>query len=505
MQPLTNNQNSLMNHQPEKASNYMKIRSIAPFVAGAWLAAISTAHGAAATTGSSKAAAPASAPVGVINEWLRQESDAFKQWDFGVQIRARYEVKENAGSFPNLDFQRSGVDNDNSYLLLREKVHIGYKPVDWFSAFVQARDSSTTGDDRNPNPEADQFDLDQAYASLGDLTKCPMTFKIGRQELVYGDERLVGNGDWGNLGRVFDAAKLRYEHQSTWVDAFVSRVVIPRDGTFNEVNDYDWFSGIYASTRALIPKQESQLYFLARNASSQSPTINGTGQPPIYNGPSARDIYSVGARMKSLPGQLNGWDYAAEAVGQFGSMNVGGVRLDHQAYAFSVGGGFTSTNSFGQPRVGLEYNFSSGDGDPKDDKNETLDNLFPTNHNHYGYMDLIGWRNIHDPRLSLSLKPLPKLLVAFDYHLFWLADTADSFFPESGAGRGANGYGRNAAFDSFIGSEVNLDATYNITKWGALRTGYGHFFTGKYIEQSKAGVGGARDADWFYLQLTINL
>lgn len=74
--------------------------------------------------------------------------------------------------------------------------------------------------------------------------------------------------------------------------------------------------------------------------------------------------------------------------------------LDHEALAASVGGGYTCAKTFGTPRLGLEYNFSSGDHDPTDGKNETLDNLFPTNHKHYGYMDFLGWRNIHQPTRS---------------------------------------------------------------------------------------------------------
>lgn len=94
---------------------------------------------------------------------------------------------------------------------------------------------------------------------IGDAKTFPLTAKVGRQESSYGDERLVGDFDWSNLGRVFDAAKLRYETADLRVDAFSGRVVIPRDDTFNTVNDYDWFSGIYASTKTLIPRQETQL------------------------------------------------------------------------------------------------------------------------------------------------------------------------------------------------------------------------------------------------------
>jgi hypothetical protein len=468
------------------------------------LALVSGAFGEEKTAAQATAAPlkPAALNAGLANDWLREQNQDFAPWDVGGQLRARYEVKEDGGSFPTRDFRKTGVDNDNSYFLLREKIHLGYNSS-WFSAYIEARDSSTTGDDREPNPEADQFDLHQAFVTVGNAKQFPLTAKVGRQEMIYGDERLVGNADWNNLGRVFDLAKLRYEDKNLWVDAFSGRVVLANDGHFNVANDYDWFSGIYASTRTLVPKQETQLYFLARNTGAGSPTAT-TGSPQA-GGPSARDIYSFGLRVKSLPGQWQGWDYGAEWVGQLGSVNLGGTRLDHEAFAASVGGGYTWAKAFGSPRVGFEYNFASGDSDPTDGTSETFENLFPTNHKHYGYMDFVGWRNMHNPRFSASLKPAKSLTVTLDYHLFWLADTADFFYPESGAGRSSTGsYGRNPAFDSFAGSELNLDVTYAPKPWFMLRAGYGHFFVGRYVKQSLSGVGGSTDADWVYLQTTVN-
>src|SRR6185436_16780736 len=221
---------------------------------------------------STAAATPAPPPTpsaGLLNDWLRKESDFFSPWDFGGQGRARYEAKENGGVAATTDFRKTGVDNDNAYLLLRATVHLGYNSP-WISAYAEGRESSSTGDDRDPNPESNLFDLHQGYVVLGNAAKFPVTLKAGRQEMIYGDERLIGNADWGNIGRVFDTARLRYEDKNLWVDVFSGRVVLPNDGQFDEVNDYDWLSGVYASTRTLIPRQETQLYFISRNVNAKS-------------------------------------------------------------------------------------------------------------------------------------------------------------------------------------------------------------------------------------------
>ena len=154
--------------------------------------------------------APPPSP-GLFNEWLRQQDLYNSAWDVGMQLRLRYEAKDNFFSGAN-DFKKITANPDNSYLLERLKPRVGYT-AEWFSIFVEGRGSSTTGDDRDPNPESDgPMDLHQAYVTLGNHKEFPLSFKVGRQELSYGDERLIGAFDWNNLGRTFDAAKLRWQN-----------------------------------------------------------------------------------------------------------------------------------------------------------------------------------------------------------------------------------------------------------------------------------------------------
>lgn len=462
--------------------------------------------GAGHPTARAGAAKPAAAPsAGLINDWLRGGSESFRDWDFGAQVRVRFESKNGfavPGAGPGaVDF--SDATPDNNYWLFREKLHLGWKPCAWFSAFAEARDSSTVFDKRTPEPEEDVFDLHQAWVALGDPKQFPITLKVGRQELSYGDERLVGAFDWNNIGRVFDAAKLRFEREAFWVDAFAGRVVLANDGHFNVANDYDWFWGAYASSRSLVPKQETQLYFLARNTGHDSPTAT-TGRPQA-GGPGARDIYTVGLRIKSLPGQFGGWDYEAELAGQFGNFFDAGLgqRLEHEAFAAHLAGGYTWTQCQTAPRLGLEYNYGSGDSHPADGRHRTFENLFPTNHKFYGYMDFFSWQNLHNVRLAASIKLAKGVTLTADHHFFWLAETQDFFYAANGLPRRTGGYGRAPGNDSFVGSEINLVATVALKSLGALQAGYGHFFRGDYVRQSLAATG-SRDADWFYLQALVN-
>lgn len=440
----------------------------------------------------------------MLNKGLRLFWRSLEPWDVGGEFRLRLVSRHyfaTPGQPGAADFRDDGGNASNTYLLLREKIHLGYTPEPWITGFLEARDASSHGDERHPNPEADSFDLHQSFLRLGDPEVFPVTAKIGRQELSYGDERLIGVFDWNNLGRVFDAARFRYESDPGWVDAFVGRLVIPDDNNFNKSNAEDHLWGVYGSSRTLIPKQETQLYFLGRNVGEGSPATIGAGLPPILTGASPRDVYTIGLRVKSLPGAYGPWDYSAELAGQFGNFTMPGTSrsLDHEAFAAHAGGGYTFEEAFGQPRVALEYNYASGDDDPGDGEHGTFDHLFPANHGFHGYMDFVSWQNIHNPRLQASFNATEEITVTAGYNAFWLADTSDFFYQANGAPRAAAGYGIDPGNASYIGSEIDVTATYALTSFISTQLGYGHFFTGNYIEQSLA-ASGAKDANWVYFQ-----
>ncbi|HLP78778.1 MAG TPA: alginate export family protein, partial [Candidatus Paceibacterota bacterium] len=198
-----------------------------------------------------------------------------------------------------------------------------------------------------------------------------------------------------------------------------------------------------------------------------------------------------------------------EGAYQFGNwkQTATSARLKQEAFAVAANAGYTFADSFGTPRLALEYCFGSGDSDPNDGTHGTFDQLYPTGHKFQGYMDLASWQNIHDVRGIFTIKPTPRLSLALEGHLFWLADTHDNFYNKGGVARGAganaNGFGRNPSYSSFVGTEINLVAGYALTKFATLEAGYGHFFTGDYVDSTWANVGGSADADWVYMQTVI--
>jgi hypothetical protein len=404
---------------------------------------------------------------------------------FDFQSQSRYEYRDN-----NFDLS-DAVDSltDDSWLLHRTRLGLAIKPTPWLKLYAQGQDAREFGSDRmdivgQMGAEGnDRFDLLEGYIQLGDA-KDGLSFKVGRQKLAYGDQRLVGPLEWLNPSRTFDAALLRYA-QPTWtLDAFSSSVVPFVDGEFNRsdwINDdslrNQTFSGLYFSSTAFIPDNTTDLYVFHLSED----TLTGD-----------TDFATVGTRIKGDPKKHDGWDWETEMAFQVGEK--GGKDL--QAFAGHWGAGYVWLQNAWKPRLFVEYNYATGDKNPADGDVESFQNLFPTNHLFYGYMDLFAWSNIHNPQLTFSVQPTDKLTLRADLHAFWLAESTDAWYRANGvtAVRPIN-----AGADNFAGTELDFTALWKPTKNLTFLAGYSHFFAG----DTASATGASDDADFAYLQATI--
>ena len=395
---------------------------------------------------------------------------------FGIEDQTRFEYRDN-----NYDFN-SGLRtiNDDSWLLNRLRLSMQLKPTEWLTFYIQGQDAREIDSDRADIPgllgaEGDNpFDLRQLYVEIGDAKVSPLSLKVGRQVLLYGDQRLIGPLEWSNISRTFDAVKLRYTGKDgLWVDAFVSSVVVIDRFGMDDSDKDSLLSGLYAHIPTL-GIQDTELYAL------------------YFDDTNRNDHFlTLGTHWKSIPGKFGPWDYETEFVMQTGK--AGGRDL--RAFASYIEGGYTFKAPW-KPRLGLEYSYGSGDGNAADNKQGAFQNLFPTNHLHYGLMDAFSWSNIHDIALHLSAKPTTKLTTSLDYHVLWLADTADIW-------RRANATTAvrpaNAAASNYAGSELDVLVTYASSSHLTLTAGYSHFFAGDYLK----ATGASSDADFVYLMTSI--
>lgn len=435
-------------------------------------------------------------------------------WDGSLVIdfqeRLRTEAREN-----NRDFDSTlHDDNDDSWLLNRSRLGFTLKPGPWVKAYIQGQDSREWFSDRPKIPGVhsadgnDAFDLRQAYIQLGDAKELPLLLNVGRRSLQYGDRRLVADSLWSNTGRTFDQVTLRYETPKLWVDAFASRPVQLKADRFDDADAEDNFYGIYLST-TYVPHQTTDFYVLYRDKSDNQPDlspVNSIDPRGSGTGPAAR-FTTIGTRFDSTPGELHGWDYNAEFAYQFGDLwetDRNSKKLQLHAFAAHVGVGYTFEEAAWKPRIGLEYNYASGDDNPADGRSSSFQNLYPGNHEKFGYMDEFSWRNQHDVRLQLKVKPTRKLELELHYLAYWLADTSDYWYRSNGltALRTKTALGqdvRTLGASPFAGQEIDFAATYEFSKSFKLQGGYSHFFAGSYLRDT----GAHDDADFGYLMGTL--
>jgi hypothetical protein len=477
---------------------------------------------------------PARPFPGVINEMLRAKDVYLSAWDIGVNIRLREEVKDEAGftdAGSNWDFSaRPQDDNDNHYLLSRVMPRVGYTAKSW-AFLVEGRSSYSLGDERYIATAAGKglterdgpIDFHQAYVFIGNHKEFPLSLKIGRQELVYGDQRLVGHLRWNNNARTFDAAKLRWQNALFGVDVWTGGVVYNDHNNLNKANSQDHFSGAYFNFPTLAKNEIVEAYLLARNVERGIATDNWSGIAAPFRFPGAQDLYTAGVRIKSKPLAYDAWDYGVELMYQFGNRTavfpattvaaaLAAPRLDQKAYAAVLQGGYTWTEHAWQPRLALIYSYASGDKNAADGESNTFQNLFATTHLFYGYMDLNSLQNLHDVRLAYTVKPKANISLAAEGHLQFLDRTTDFWYNVSGVPRNftgaavgsGGGYRINPAYSNKLGTEVDLVAAWTFKPYAQIEATVAHYFRGDYIKQSLANVG-SKDASYCYVQLTLNL
>lgn len=416
-----------------------------------------------------------------------ESAPAPKLVTFDFQERLRFEVRDN-----NFDFN-DGIDSltDDSWWFQRARIGLKLAPREDLVFYVQGQSSFELDSDRPNLPGVlgaegdDPFDLRQAYVMAGSPD---FNVTLGRQLLRYGDERLVGSFDWNNFGRTFDAVKVHLTPAKGWsLEGFASSVVVIDSDELNLSDLFNGnstgrnqvFSGLYLSTATLCPfGSTTDFYALELHEES---AVGGT------------DFVTLGTRLKADVTKTGGWDFESDMAVQTGDLR----GRDLSAFAGHWGAGRIWTQSAWKPRLFAEYNFATGDDNPADRDVGTFQNLFPTNHKFYGYMDLFSWQNLHNPALSFSVQPSDATKVQLDYHGFWLADTNDAWYR-------ANGVTQvrpiTPGADSFVGTELDLTATWKVNSHLGVLAGYAHFFSGDYVKETGAGD----DADFAYLQATID-
>src|SRR5882762_1338707 len=131
------------------------------------------------------------------------------------QLRMRTEFRNGQGT-PSVKDTVPAI-----FTSQRTRVNVGYTGYR-FKVYASLQDVRVWGQDastinRNTTDAYAGFMVHEAWGEInlldtGSVIK-NFTLKIGRQELVYDDVRLLGNLDWLQQARRHDAALLKFDHQ----------------------------------------------------------------------------------------------------------------------------------------------------------------------------------------------------------------------------------------------------------------------------------------------------
>jgi hypothetical protein len=429
---------------------------------GAILCAAEAATPAAGATSSSAAASAAAADN--TPAWLRLDSqEHVPQWlGFSAEERGRMEVVTGNNYRP---------DTSDAYMLNRLRLNLQIKPSSWFKVNLQAQDARAWNYFMQPAPSSvkDSIDLRQASVEIGGGEDRRFGFQAGRQPLNFGEGRLVADPNWSNVGRTFDALRLTVREKGVRLDVFSGSPVQMVDGEFNGSGYGNTFYGVYAALDKLLPRFIVEPYFFSKLAHGVRAEGGQLGN---------QQVHTAGLRwLGKLSRRL---DYGIEAARQVGS--IAGDPISAWAEHWAVG--YTLTDGSHQPRLFGEYNYASGDRDPKDGQRGTFDQLYPSAHDKFGLNDQVMWSNMHDAQSGLEFRVSSKLTMKGAYNSLWLAEAKDGLY------RGGKLFVKvaNGAAGRHIGEEVDLQGAFTLDRRTQVNAGYGRLFPGAYLMAATPGV-----------------
>jgi hypothetical protein len=396
----------------------------------------------------------------------------------GLQYFARLESRDNA------DFDSAKKDADTFVehrARLSVRAHIG----DRIGVLLEYQDVRIWGSERSTVTTDPFTGLHQGYL---DLRGAPwFHLRAGRQEIAYGEDRLLGNLDWANSARAFDGVWMRFvPAASVTVDLFgavVRERTILTSSTATVPNDGVELYGIYGRWR---PAKQGGLDLYALGLVSDPSTL--------ATGPRGkRGFATLGGRGFLGVGPFS---IVAEGAYQLGSAFApGDAATDHRAWAIATRGFFTAP-VWGKPYVALEYSRASGDGNAADGEQNTFNQLFPTAHAHLGYIDYVGWQNVQSFRGTVGFRPWGAH-VWLDVHRMNLVDPRGAWF--DAAGRVFLAADPLRTSDG-MGTEIDFSVTVPLHKHVAVAAAYAVFFPGEAAQTR------GRDAShWGFLYLRSQL
>jgi hypothetical protein len=386
-----------------------------------------------------------------------------------------------------VDSRLTGINN--SYDLLRTRVYGDIAIRDRVRIYAEYIDAQTYDQKLVP------LIIDQNHSDLLNLfvdinlfsyNDTPLYFRYGRQELLYGSQRLVSPLDWANTRRTFQGGKLFWHSDKLDVDAFIVQPVIPDPGHFDSVDNQQIFTGLFGTYR---PEQGQTIDLYYFNLDRNLPVAAGRGG--LLKGTNDN---TIGGRYA---GDSYNWLWDVEGALQFGSWS----NQDIFAGMATVAGGYYFKDVPLTPQVWLSYDYASGDPHPGvGGTHRTFDQLFPFGHYYFGFIDVVGRKNIHDLNYQLSCYPTPWITALMQHHFFWLDERKDALYNAAGVPIRIDPTGKAG---NYVGNELDFVTNFHLTNHQDILFGYSHLYIGDFIRNTARGAASFKSPDYFYVQYSF--
>jgi len=387
---------------------------------------------------------------------------------FGGSSRMRFEADDNI---------KLGTDNVETDELgrLRQMLHLDISHGPLFRFYGEVAHADTMWSDRMASGrDENDADLQNFFFDITAVPNTPhsVTFRMGRQEMSFGEERLVGLDDFSNVRRTFDGLRIIGRTKRTETSLFALRPVERfEEHDIDEADDALGFAGIHTEFR---PRNNHvvQGYFLALHDDRDQFISEKTG---LTGDQTTR---TIGARYE--------WTHGGFIVETELAWQDGHVSDD------DIDAGFATVNaSYGwhmpwRPRLEWGYEIATGDNDGFDGNRGTFNPLFNSSHTGMGFMGVTGRRNLEAARLGIEVMPMKGMRWCSTVIASQLEEDRDSLYGERGDVL------RKTPGANDVAIEVESEVSYQFLGHHEVAMAVSHLWGGDVINSA----GQESDATW---------
>lgn len=362
---------------------------------------------------------------------------------------------------------------NNEYQLFRNREYLDVWYQDRFRAFFEFLYADSFHFDLQPLRtdinRADALNLFGEVKLFGDAERRAY-LRVGRQELLYGSQRLISPLEWANTRRTFDGVKLYYQSERWDLDLFWTQPVLVNRNHWDNIDNNQNFAGAWATRKG--KSSAWDLYYLFLD--NTNPTASGRDADV-----GGQAIHTLGTRIFAKREQ---WMFETELMLQLGTY----ANQSKVAASTPVGVGYDFSETAWKHQAWIYYDWASGDQNPgSGDTNGTFNQLFPFGHYYFGYLDLVARQNIQDVYGQWVFFPENWLTCLVQFHNFWLASDEDALYSAGGVPLRRDPTG---AAGNFVGHELDLLLTAQLSRHLNFSIGWSKLYSGGFIENTGPDV-----------------